>query len=131
MIAAGKSLEQCGCVDASMVAAWELPSVTARLNRAFIPPLPWRIVCRLARLSGKAWVIYLVLWRLSRMYRTRTLEVTSMNLRALGVSRHQKARGLQALAAAGLLTVDRRARKNPQVTLRPVSELLPHPEFHG
>jgi hypothetical protein len=129
VVEAGKSLEQFfPRMDAPTVASLELPSVAARLNRAFIPPLPWRLLCLLAGLPGKALVIYLALWRLSRMYKTRTLDVTSTSLRGLGVSRMQKARGLQVLATAGLLTVDRRPKKNPQVTIRPVSELLPHPE---
>ena len=115
-------------LDTSTETKHDLPSVAARLDQYFIPPLPWRLFCVLAGLPGKAWVIYLVLWRLSRMYKTASLTVTSLCLRGFGVSHDQKTRGLDALETAGLLTLERIAGKNPTVTLRPLHELFPHRE---
>lgn len=104
---------------------YELPSVAARLDHSFIPPLPWRLFRVLAALPGKALVLYLVLWRLSRMYKTASLTVTSTCLLGLGMSHDQKTRGLKVLETAGLLTVERQRRKNPRVTLRQSHELFP------
>ena len=105
--------------------ASELPGVAARLDHYFIPPLPWRLFRVLATLPGKAWVLYLVLWRLARIRKTTSLTVTSTALRGLRMNRHQKTRGLQALETAGLLTVKRSLGRNPQVTMRPLHELFP------
>jgi hypothetical protein len=103
--------------------AHELPSVTARLDQYFIPPIPWRVFCVLVALPGKAWAIYLVLWRLARMYKRMTITVTSVSLRGLGLTHDQKTRGLDTLERAGLLTIERQVGKNPMVTLCPLQDV--------
>jgi hypothetical protein len=41
-------------LDTSTETTHELPSVAARLDQSFIPPLPWRLFCVLAGLPGES-----------------------------------------------------------------------------
>jgi hypothetical protein len=70
------------------------------------------------------WLLYLA-WKA----RSPTFPLPNDSLAAYGVDRHAKKRALASLEKAGLVTVNRRARKSPVVTLteagaptRPVAE---------
>jgi hypothetical protein len=115
-------------LDSDKEVCVELPSVAARRDRSFVPPFPERLLCALVPLPGKAWAVYLILWRQHRLSHSKTVTLTSAALRRFGLTRHEKAHALSALEAAGLITVQRQIKKNPQVTLRTVDELFPFQE---
>jgi hypothetical protein len=87
-----------------------------RRHTGFIP-LPNYLLVTLKPLPGYAWVVFLVLWRKSLLEQSLTVSATSALLRQFGITRMQKARALEALSQLGLLTLTRRGRKNPLVTL--------------
>src|SRR5262245_13862748 len=92
----------------------ELPSVAARRDRHFIPPLPVRLFAALAPLPGKALAVYMVLWRRSRMERSPTVLCTSASWQQCGLTRRQKALALACLEDYGLVTVEHRQGKSPR-----------------
>jgi hypothetical protein len=96
----------------------ELPCVTERLQKEFYPPLPGPLFSVLVSLPGKAWAVYMVLRRLSRLKKVQTVSLTTVALSRFGITRRQKEHALTCLEAVHLLTVDRAHGKNPRVTLR-------------
>jgi hypothetical protein len=83
-----------------------------------MPALPERRFCQVAALPGKALAVYLVIVRGSRIKGSPTFSLTTAFLARFGLSRREKAGALQHLEKAGLITVERRPRQNPVVTLR-------------
>jgi hypothetical protein len=83
----------------------------------FIPAFPLHWLTRLAPLPGKTLAVYLVLYFRSRVERSRTVTLTTATLEAFGISRREKQLALQRLEQTGLITVERRPRRNPRVTL--------------
>jgi DNA-binding MarR family transcriptional regulator len=62
--------------------------------------------------------VALALWHLSGLNRqAKTVTLTGKVLRELGVERHAGYRGLEALEAAGLVTVERHPGRRPVVTI--------------
>ena len=96
----------------------ELPSIRARKDRQFMPALSERVFCQVAALPGKALALYLVITLRSRLERSQTVTLTSAFVARFGLSRKEKAGALQQLENAGLITVERRPRRNPVVTLQ-------------
>jgi hypothetical protein len=96
----------------------ETSRVTARRDRWFVPPLPWRLFCVLAPLPGSALAVYLILYRHSRREKCQTMSLTSCFMAQCGITRWQKERALVALEKVGLIVVKRTNGKNPLVTLR-------------
>jgi hypothetical protein len=88
-----------------------------RRDRQYLPKLSVSRFRTLARLPGKALAVYLVLALKSRQARSKTVPLSTTTLHRFGLTRNDKARALPHLEAAGLLTVERRPRKNPVVTL--------------
>jgi len=88
------------------------------LSRAFLF-IPWAqiVTLRTVRAPLSAVFVYLVLWRLRRMRRRRTVVLTSGALAPFGLTRWDKHRALVYLEAKGLLTVTRSRGRNPLVTL--------------
>jgi hypothetical protein len=80
-------------------------------------PIPWRWIITAARLPGKSLHIGIGLWFLAGVTRSRTVKLSNMLLKLLGVTRFSKARGLLELERAGLIRIDRRQGKNPLVTI--------------
>ena len=105
-------------LDTHTEIAVELPSVKARLDRWFVPPLPWRLFSVLAPLPGKALAVYLILYRYSRWKKCQTMALSSCCIAPCGITRRQKELALSSLEAVQLITVDRKHGKNPLVTLR-------------
>jgi hypothetical protein len=85
---------------------------------SYIPHIPKDIILPVVPLSGKALMVYLVLWRQSVMQRSLTVRLTTTEIRHWGVTHDQKTRALSALANAGLVVVEPQAGRNPLVTLR-------------
>lgn len=96
--------------------AW--PSRTARREQQFMPALPEQIFREVAALPGKALAVYLVILLRSRYDRSRTVTLTSSFLARFGLNRKEKAGALRQLEGAGFLTVERRPRRNPVITLQ-------------
>jgi hypothetical protein len=95
----------------------ELKSIQRRIKGRFIPPIPMPWFDRAAVLPGKALAVGMVLWYLARRGRSQTVVLTQAALKQHGLGRWAKYRALKALESAGLVSVRRRDRKNPQVTL--------------
>ena len=101
------------------VAEKKVELATARRRRAgrFVAPMPlewFRLACRL---PGKAAALAVVIWHLARLRKSDTLVLTQTSLDEFGISRQAKYRALERLEAAGLIAVQRRDKKNPQVTV--------------
>jgi hypothetical protein len=96
----------------------ELPSIKAKRDRQFMPSVPERIFCRIARLPGNALAVYLVLSLRCRLKRSRQVELSSCFLARFGLTRKDKERALPALEKAGVIRiVERRHNKNPVIEL--------------
>jgi hypothetical protein len=106
----------------------ETPSLRARLDKEYYTGLSGRLFASLAQLPGKAWVVYMVLRRRSRLDITPTVPLSTVALSRFGITRRQKEYALASLEAAHLITVDRTHGKNPRVTLR--AEDLPWVRVH-
>jgi hypothetical protein len=85
-------------------------------------PIPWSWLATAAQQPGRALHVAIALWFLAGMKRTRTVSLSGLVLRALGVNRHAGYRGLAALERAGLVAVIRQPGRNPVVTLQDVGE---------
>ena len=111
----------------------ELNVMRERRERRFIPPMPYQWFLRACRLPGKAAILAAVLWYLHKLRRENPVRLTQVTLNDFGVSRQAKYRGLRHLEQAGLITVNRRNRKNPEVTLVPTSNGWANggPDTHG
>jgi hypothetical protein len=88
-----------------------------RKEKRYIPSLPIGQFDRACVLPGKSLAIYLLLWRQTRVEKKQVVTLTSTSLQTHGISRHQKETALHRLEAAGLIAVQRRGRRNPEVTL--------------
>jgi hypothetical protein len=88
-----------------------------RKEKRFIPPLPISQFDQACALPGKSLAIYLLLWRQTRLEKKQVVTLTSTSLQTHGISRHQKETALHRLEAARLIAVQRRDRRNPEVTL--------------
>lgn len=78
-------------------------------------PIPWRWLERAFELPGQALLVGLVIWREAGCLNERT---APLNLSNLPVPRRTAQRALQALAGAGLVTIEHRDGRPPLVTLR-------------
>ena len=96
----------------------EVPSVAARRDRQFFPPLPGRLFRMLAPLPGKALALYMILRLRSRLECRQTVGITSTFVAQFGISPRQKALALACLETHQLIAVEQRHGKNPRVTLR-------------
>jgi hypothetical protein len=80
-------------------------------------PIPLAWLAPAARLLGRALAVALSVWFESGRKAQRTVHLTGPILARFGVSRKALYHGLRALEAAGLVSVERRAGKNPTVTI--------------
>ena len=95
----------------------ELASVRSRTGRRFIPSVPMAWFDRACVLPGKALAVWMVLWFLAKVKKTTTFVLTQAALNQHRITRWEKYAALEALGAAGLISVCRRGRKSPEVTL--------------
>jgi hypothetical protein len=97
------------------------PSVSAqarRLSRHIGCPLPWlERVYPVARSKGDI-VVWLWLWRLRSIRRSRTVKVTNNGLTSLGITRFTKYRALRRFAEAGLIHIRRNGKNALEVAFR-------------
>jgi hypothetical protein len=95
----------------------ELTGLGGRRRGQYVPAVPMELFDRACVLPGKALAVYLLLWRQSRVEKRATVVLTSAGLAQHGISRHAKETALSRLEQAGLVSVRRRGRRNPEVTL--------------
>src|SRR5262249_32415648 len=95
----------------------ELTTTRARRKSRFIPPMHFDWFSRACRLPGKAAALAAALWYFSRRQGSDTVHLTQAGLNEFGISRQAKYRGLLSLERAGLISVRRNGRKNPDVTI--------------
>jgi len=74
-------------------------------------------VCRASRLGVKALLVGLALWHLRGLRSSNSFTVSNLMLQEWGIQPDAKARALRALEKAGLITIDRRGKRSPRVTL--------------
>jgi DNA-binding transcriptional ArsR family regulator len=74
-------------------------------------------VCRAGRLGVKALLVGLALWHLRGLRRSNSFTVSNLMIQEWGVQPDAKARALRALERSGLVRVERRGKRSPQVTL--------------
>ena len=94
----------------------EIPAA-GKNDRFLRGPIPWRWLVRASQLAGKALVIGLCLWRLKGAMGSNTVWLGNTELQPFGIDRAAKSRGLAALERAGLVTINREARRRPMITL--------------
>ena len=80
-------------------------------------PIDVSWVCRAGRLGVKALLVGLALWHLRGLRRSNSFIVSNLMMREWGVQPDAKARALRALERSGLIRVERRGKRSPQVTL--------------
>jgi hypothetical protein len=88
-----------------------------RLEGKFIRPLPEAWIRAAAALPGKALHVGCALWFLAGLRQSESVIVPNGLLKEYGVGRGAKRRCLQTLQAAGLITIEPRPNRNPQITL--------------
>ena len=80
-------------------------------------PIDISWVCQARNLGVTALLVGLALWHLKGLRKTDTFIVSNLMLREWGVEPDAKRRALRALEKAGLIRVERRGKRSPQVTL--------------
>jgi hypothetical protein len=103
----------------------DLPRTFQRTGRAtkqdvsgqYVPRIPLAWAIRAIALPGKAWGVGCLLWYRARVSGSTTVTLTRAWLQEFGVDPETARRGLRQLEAAGLVCVERRGKRSPQVTL--------------
>jgi hypothetical protein len=91
-------------------------------NEAFLTgPIPWNWLLQAGQLSGCALHVGIVLWRESKMKRSRTVQFCLSHLNGFGKTPDVARRGLRALEAKGLIAVKQAAGQCSQVTILEVT----------
>jgi hypothetical protein len=80
-------------------------------------PIDVSWVCQASRLGVKALLVGLALWHLKGLRHTATFIVSNLMIRDWGIEPDAKWRALRALEKAGLVTIERRGKRSPLVTL--------------
>jgi DNA-binding transcriptional ArsR family regulator len=80
-------------------------------------PIDVSWVCQASRLGVKALLVGLALWHLKGLRRDNSFLVSNLMLQEWGIQPDAKTRALRALEKAGLITIDRRGKRSPRVTL--------------
>lgn len=75
-------------------------------------------ICQAARLGRTALLIGLAVWHLRGLRRSDTFIVSNLMLEGWGILPDAKWRALRKLEKAGLITLERRGKRNPEVTLK-------------
>jgi DNA-binding transcriptional ArsR family regulator len=86
-------------------------------KRFIAGPIPVSWVCQAGRLGVKTLLVGLALWHIKGLRKMNTLLVSNLMLEAWGIQPDAKSRALRKLERAGLITVERRGKRSPQVTL--------------
>jgi hypothetical protein len=98
------------------VTTYEGPAKRKKAEPFVIVPLGWAVRATKATSTPQA-LVWIRLLHLAWKAKTRTICLPSKWLEDQGVSRFAKNRALDGLEAGGLISVERRHRKSPRVTL--------------
>lgn len=91
---------------------------TSPIRGKFIAgPVDVNWVCQASRLGVKALLVGLALWHLRGLRKADTFVVSNLMVRDWGIQPDAKRRGLRKLEKGGLITIERRGKRSPQVTL--------------
>jgi hypothetical protein len=80
-------------------------------------PIPMGWLHEASKLGVGALWVGCVLWHLSGVKRSDTFLVSNLHLHRWGVDRFAKSRALKALANAGLVNIEGRGKRSPEVTI--------------
>ena len=80
-------------------------------------PIPVSWVCQAKRLGVTALLVGLALWHMKGLRKSNTFIVSNLMLRDWEIQPDAKGRALRKLEMAGLITVERRGKRSPHVTL--------------
>jgi hypothetical protein len=80
-------------------------------------PVPWSWLTEALALPGKAGTVGLVLWFRAGLKRQRCVKFSYVELDQIGVPRVTAWRGLRALEAARLVSVEHKQGRTPEVTI--------------
>lgn len=80
-------------------------------------PIPLTWLSRASKLSGKALHVGIVLWFRAGIEQNRTIKLSNLSVKVVGLTRYSKNRALKHLESAGLITVERCAGRSPVVTI--------------
>jgi DNA-binding transcriptional ArsR family regulator len=74
-------------------------------------------ICEASHLGVKALLVGLALWHIRGLRQSNTFIVSNLMVRGWGIEPDAKSRALRALEKAGLVTIVRRGKRSPRVTL--------------
>jgi DNA-binding transcriptional ArsR family regulator len=74
-------------------------------------------VCQASQLGVKALLVGLVLWHVKGLRRNHSFIFSNLMVGEWGISPDAKSRALRALEKVGLITIERRGKRSPRVTL--------------
>jgi hypothetical protein len=89
----------------------------AHVDRFLRGPIPWRDLEKAAALGGKALALFLAVHHQCALRRSRTVKLPGSLLADLSIGRKAAADALDRLERAGLVTVERRNKSKPIITL--------------
>jgi hypothetical protein len=90
-------------------------------------PIDVTWLCRASRLGVKALLVGLALWHIKGLRKVDAFIVSNLMLREWGVQPDAKQRALRKLEGAGLIRVERRGKRSPEVALCLGAMSLPEP----
>lgn len=85
-------------------------------------PIPWTAVCSAATLPGQVLAVFLAIHHRAAITGNTAVTLPKKLLEELGVSRDAKARALQALERASLVSVERVTGRTARITLLPAAK---------
>lgn len=85
-------------------------------------PIPVDWIAKANKIGKSASLVGLVLWYTYGLTKNKTVVLTSKKTKEFNLSRYIKYEGLKALEKAGLITVKRRKKQNPIVTILDVNK---------
>jgi DNA-binding transcriptional ArsR family regulator len=80
-------------------------------------PVDVKWVCQASQLGVKALLVGLALWHLKGLRKTDTFIVSNLMVQEWDIQPDAKSRALRALEKAGLIRIERRGKRSPQVTI--------------
>jgi DNA-binding transcriptional ArsR family regulator len=104
-------------VTASQRGTYQGRRVSPVTKRFIAGPIPVSWVCHASKLGVKTLLVGLALWHIRGLRKLNTFTVSNLMLRDWGIQADAKSRALRKLEMAGLITVERRGKRSPQVTL--------------
>jgi hypothetical protein len=86
-------------------------------GKYFLGPLPLDWLTSAARLPGKSLHVGVALWYSAELSRSSVVLLSNIHVSRFGLDRNAKYRALQCLEEAGLVQVERKLGRSPQVTI--------------